>query len=747
MVFGNIAIVVGSGLLGSIFIGDDAKLPSAGEVLSGAAKFVKKHGNEGGKDSSSKGDAHTAQLLSQVNSLRQEIQSLGSRPVTVVTNAARSGPGTFTLTAVVVAGVVGFAYIKWKGWKLSDMMFVTKRGLADACNTVGSQLDNVSADVTKAQTFLEGRIKRVDISLDETQEIIEGTRDEVAVIHGDLSAFKDDLDSVNRVVQTLGSKLVSLENTQVPAAPVPPAIGSSERIVRRVASLPQTPALPALPTATPSPEPSPRAEVASQEQQQGFVRRTSSAIEGSGRLQEQRGAVSRTSSTREGSPEFSDGATSSTGASTSTSTSASGRNASTSRFGGLKLPGLGFLTSSTKLGAALDEEGKGAAAVAAAVKDANNRTALHFAAREGRTDVCDFLISDLGLPVDPKDDDGNLDLMKLILSKGVDVESESDAGTPLIWAAGHGQQEAVKLLLQHNAKPNTETDDGITPLLSAVAAGSLPCLEVLIQAGADPNIRAGGATPLHIAADGGNVEIINCLLKAGSDPNACDDDGLKPIQVAALRNNHEVVELLLPLTSPIPGVSNWNIDGIIEYTKSVEEKAQGNEATTQKADRLQKPQLVEVSSEAKERSLEAKSRGDDAFRNKDYLVAVDAYTQAIELNPNDATLHSNRSLCWLRAGQAERALEDARACRALRPDWAKACYREGAALRLLQRFEEAANAFYEGVQLEPENSELVSAFSEMNWTRIAGKPLKPGGNSMGRTSKRQTRQMMQRQCD
>lgn len=51
-------------------------------------------------------------------------------------------------------------------------------------------------------------------------------------------------------------------------------------------------------------------------------------------------------------------------------------------------------------------------------------------------------------------------------------------------------------------------------------------------------------------------------------------DGLKPIQVAALRNNREVVELLLPLTSPIPGVSSWSIDGIIEYTKSVEEKVQ-----------------------------------------------------------------------------------------------------------------------------------------------------------------------------
>ena len=47
---------------------------------------------------------------------------------------------------------------------------------------------------------------------------------------------------------------------------------------------------------------------------------------------------------------------------------------------------------------------------------------------------------------------GHIDIMKLLLGKGVDVESESESGTPLVWAAGHGQQDAVKLLLEHNAK-------------------------------------------------------------------------------------------------------------------------------------------------------------------------------------------------------------------------------------------------------------------------------------------------------
>ncbi|XP_072971321.1 uncharacterized protein [Typha angustifolia] len=411
-----------------------------------------------------------------------------------------------------------------------------------------------------------------------------------------------------------------------------------------------------------------------------------------------------------------------------------------------------------KLAKQLDEGRNGLAKTVADVKDANKRMALHFAAMDGRKEVCEYLIEELKLDVDPRDDDGetpllhaarqgqlstakylleqganpstssnlgatalhhaagigNIELMNLLLSKGVDVESQSDAGTPQIWAAGHGQQDAVKLLLEHHANPNAETDDGITPLLSAVAAGSLQCLELLVQAGANPNTIAGGATPLHVAADNGNVEIIRCLLKAGGDPNMCDDDGLKPIQVAALRSNRDAVEVLLPLTSSVPNISNWSIDGIIEYMLAEASKEQGNvkEVELPIDASLQMPRIVEVSLKEKEKSLEAKSSGDAAFKLKDYQRAIDAYTQAIELDPNEAIFLSNRSLCHIRLGNADQALSDAKACRELRPDWPKACYREGTALSMLQRFDEAANAFYEGVKLDPENKELVNAFRE-----------------------------------
>lgn len=73
-----------------------------------------------------------------------------------------------------------------------------------------------------------------------------------------------------------------------------------------------------------------------------------------------------------------------------------------------------------------------------------------------------------------------------------------------------------------------------------------------------------------------------------------------------------------------------------------------------------------------------------SFLDVDRIMVSVLHLQAIDLDPTNATLLSNRSLCWVRLGQPEHALTDAKACRALRPDWSKACYREGAALRLLQ---------------------------------------------------------------
>lgn len=52
------------------------------------------------------------------------------------------------------------------------------------------------------------------------------------------------------------------------------------------------------------------------------------------------------------------------------------------------------------------DEGKDLAKTVADIKDANKRGALHFAAREGKTEVCKYLLEELKLDVDTKDEDG-----------------------------------------------------------------------------------------------------------------------------------------------------------------------------------------------------------------------------------------------------------------------------------------------------------------------------------------------------
>ncbi|KAH7864744.1 hypothetical protein Vadar_033323 [Vaccinium darrowii] len=389
-----------------------------------------------------------------------------------------------------------------------------------------------------------------------------------------------------------------------------------------------------------------------------------------------------------------------------------------------------------ELGEELDF-GEGLTKTFSDVKDAGGRTALHFAAAEGKTHVCKYLVQDLGLDVNMKDRKGetplnyatlgqqnqtvawlmanganpNLanekgfcglhyaaekglkDLMRLLISKGAEIEAESHAGTPLQCAAAHGRKEAVKMLLDRKANPNMVCHQTFTPLVNSILAGSFECASLLIKAGADPSLGSNGQTPLGIAAAQGETEVIKCLLKAGANPNVTDVDGLTPLENAAMHNNHEGVMVLLPVTSRIPTIPDWSLVGIIKYIHSEEGRRQREE-------------------KKKVTFLLSKSRGEEAFKRKDYLDAIYWYTHAIHTCPSDATVLSNRSLCWARLNEGSRALSDAEACVALRPDWGKAHYREGVAWKLLGNLPMSAEAFSEGLQVDPHNKELQIAFRE-----------------------------------
>ncbi|THU51204.1 hypothetical protein C4D60_Mb06t28540 [Musa balbisiana] len=213
MALGKVAIVIGAGIIGSM-ITKEVHFSDVTYLFSGAFKIVTKHLKQDNGNIQSSSKPQSESLLAQVNTLRHELQLLASsRSVTVVTGA-NSGSGTYGITAVIVFGAVGYLCIWWKGWKVSDMMFVTRRGLSDACTTVGKQLELISASIAIAKRHLSQRIDRADINLEECKELATATKCEVSKLHGDLSLIHPDVESVHRAVQTLETKLCQIEDRQ-----------------------------------------------------------------------------------------------------------------------------------------------------------------------------------------------------------------------------------------------------------------------------------------------------------------------------------------------------------------------------------------------------------------------------------------------------------------------------------------------------------------------------------------------------
>ena len=72
---------------------------------------------------------------------------------------------------------------------------------------------------------------------------------------------------------------------------------------------------------------------------------------------------------------------------------------------------------------------------------------------------------------------------------------------------------------------------------------------------------------------------------------------------------------------------------------------------------------------AQEHANQYKMKGNALFKEKDYVGAVGAYSEAIALDPGNHVLYSNRSGTYLAMGDAiSKAFKDAEECVKLKPD-------------------------------------------------------------------------------
>jgi tetratricopeptide (TPR) repeat protein len=111
---------------------------------------------------------------------------------------------------------------------------------------------------------------------------------------------------------------------------------------------------------------------------------------------------------------------------------------------------------------------------------------------------------------------------------------------------------------------------------------------------------------------------------------------------------------------------------------------------------------------------ELKNRAKGSVSSKNYPEAIQLYSKAIEVKPNDAILLSNRSMCYLSMGKASEALSDAEQSIVADVGYAKAYFRKGSALVALKNFSLAKETFEEGLKLAPGDKSFISQLQKLS---------------------------------
>ncbi len=188
------------------------------------------------------------------------------------------------------------------------------------------------------------------------------------------------------------------------------------------------------------------------------------------------------------------------------------------------------------------------------------RQALHFAAAWELREAFEQLVA-AGANKEARDDNGATPLLVasrhaspemirwLIEDQGLDPRAETTrpAENALHLAARNGNIEVVKLLLERGMSASAPSSDGTVALHAAAGGSSVATVKLLLERdpGAINTPDDWGWTPLHQAARTGNLAIIRYLLSKGAKVDVLTKSEKTPASIALANDHRDAARLLV----------------------------------------------------------------------------------------------------------------------------------------------------------------------------------------------------------
>lgn len=140
---------------------------------------------------------------------------------------------------------------------------------------------------------------------------------------------------------------------------------------------------------------------------------------------------------------------------------------------------------------------------------------------------------------------GNAEIVRLLLEHDAVPDSFRGADAPLWAALLHDHEAAATLLVDAGATIDLPMRKGMSTFYCAVMLDYAELVSKMVAHEADIHAPGPQGSPLHEAAENGNLALVKLLVANGADLNRINDLGETPIFLAAERHHFEVLQWLV----------------------------------------------------------------------------------------------------------------------------------------------------------------------------------------------------------